>query len=309
MAAILATTQVVIRFIGLFAFYSPTNFDPVVHVVLPPIPTGVENHQASVMFPKGSATYSAGWASAPKSFNANWDYLPLDAGDRISFSTPPTTTLPKVPPGLPHLKACSKLTDLSTGFKGPLFASAFATVDIPYGTLDSIAEPAADQSDWRVDTQLTFSNNGPVVVNVAGKVQTRVLVLQPGTCLVLAYVPQSAYIPNTSYVHHGEPHSLAYFAMGNASSLGSCHLYETGSRASDQSHTTRLASHAANPYPIPHPCGTTSSSRNPRAVVQQRPRNLMVDHACPPLPFQPPPGPCPPMAAFMTAECSNSQWP
>lgn len=311
MTSILTATQVVVHFIGLFAFYAP-GADHVVHAVLPPITPalvakGLPDHKAVILYPAGSATQAAGWTTGVHSFDPGWDYVELETGDHVSFLAPPSSNRPQIPAELAHLKNCEN-QDLRSGFKAPAFSDAASVVDISYGTLDAITQWARPGSMPRVDTQLAFDNNGPVVVTVTTRnMSSRVLVLPPGSCLAFAHVPASLIdvsLPSVS----GVSHTLAYQAMATTPppTVHCAASHEQAMGTMNMAARSGVVTHRRHR----HARATVASSRRgkntkrakPSATVASIPAASAVHPSCP---FPLTPG----RANAMNSDCSNSQWP
>jgi hypothetical protein len=207
----------------------------------------------------------------------------LEAGDRVSFLMSPSPNRPAVPAELTHLKDCSRFPDLQNGFKPPAFASARAVVDIPYGTLTAIKQWAPNPANARIDTQLAFDDNGPVVVLVTTTTAaTRILVLQPGTCLAVAHEPTPLFT-GQGQIPSNVLHAAAFQAM-----------------AAIPNHTQNCSewNDAAKATAVKGP--PKSSSSAPPSTL---PSPQISSSACPIFPMTIHPG------HTMNSDCSNSQWP
>jgi len=307
-----------IFFIGLFLFMNATTSDSSVHVVIPPITSGgaVQPHTLIFMYPAGTtAAFLGNWGTTqPVQLDA-WYYVELNKdkpGDRVSFQAPQTNQLAAVPAELAHLqKKCTKFSNLSQGFGGPAFAGAPAVVDVPYGTLTEVTAQSADGTNWRMDTRLTYTSNGPLIMTIVNGLSVRSLVLPQGTCGILGYIPTAALHGPMDMTPVNAPDVTAFFNM--MQSNPNVNSIECTSARNETSRVMNGSGCQPKTEPwVPRPATSKTMSNTARASTTPRAqtaRPVVAEGPSCPLPFRPPNSPCPAPNYFMNADCSNTQWP
>jgi hypothetical protein len=262
-----------------------TQIGPAVHFGPSP---HVEDHVAILAFPTASLAPGSvvNWGTPialPNTGTLAYSYVKLD-GDRVRFETNtndnPIATLANVK--LPPLQKLCGPNALTSPFLPP-YEGAAAIFDLPVGTLN------ACMAGQRVDTEVSLSSNGFLVISASTIKMTKEIRLKPGPSgrvdLIVANIPKScltgACTPKLTTAIDGVSHAHEYYAMVGANSAA---CSSVGAWISDPVNA-RLIPQSACVMSVPAAAGGLG----------------MEEHLSKNTP--------PPTTQVYNFECSNTQWP
>jgi hypothetical protein len=203
-----------------------------VPTILHPTGPDVEPHIAFIAFPTTSVMSEVGWHAVPlpQANPEGLSYIEL-RGEHVRFHTlnglnDPVPTGVSLP--LPKVRNSCNATSLTPAFQpngNAGYTGASGVIEIVDGKLSACSATVTDTTSGqpvvsnRVDTQLTMTFNGAIVIRTTDG--SKVLVLSGATPIYVANVPVP-WPATFTHASNSLPHYLAYYRMTNNPNPSSC---------------------------------------------------------------------------------------